>query len=213
MGSIFAADSPLMRTLTRIADVMILNILFIVTALPVITIGAALTALNFTAMRIATGTDRTITGDYLRSFRGNLRQATAIWGILLGLAAVLVAWYGVISALVTDPVVQFVLYAGWYIIVFLVVVMTLWVFPYLAKFEGSIRDTLRNARLLSWRHPLTTLFALTVIVLCATVTVFSPQATGYGLLWLLIGFGGIAVVDGTLFARIFDRYIHSSEEG
>ena len=42
---------------------------------------------------------------------------------------------------------------------------------------------------------------------------FSPQATGYGLLWLLIGFGGIAVVDGTLFARIFDRYIHSSEEG
>lgn len=213
MGSIFAADSPLMRTLTRVADVMILNLLFIVTSLPLVTIGAALTALNFTAMRIAGGTDETIAGDYLRSFRSNLRQATVIWFVLLGIAAALAAWHVVVSALVTSAILQLVLLAAWWVLVFLVVVMMLWLFPYLARFEGTIGDTFRNARLLSWRHPLTTLSALAVIVLCAVITTFYPQATGYGLLWLLIGFGSIAVVNGTLFALIFNRYIHASEEG
>jgi hypothetical protein len=63
MSSIFAPDSALMRFLTRIADLMILNVLFIVTSLPIVTLGASLTALNFVALRIASDTDRTIVGD------------------------------------------------------------------------------------------------------------------------------------------------------
>ncbi|BDZ39505.1 YesL family protein [Microbacterium suwonense] len=212
MASIFAADSALMRTLTRIADIMILNILFIVTSLPLFTLGASLTALNFTAMRIATGTDQTITGDYLRSFRSNFRQGTAIWGLLFGASAVFAAWHIVVSELVTVVILQLALFAVWYVLVFLALVTVLWLFPYLAKFEGTIRETIRNARLLSWRHPFTTLLALVVIALCAVITVFYPQATGYGLLWLLIGFAGIAVVNGALLAHVFNRYIDTPEE-
>ena len=33
------------------------------------------------------------------------------------------------------------------------------------------------------------------------------QAAGYGLLWLLIGFAGIAVINGLLFTRVFSTYI------
>ena len=76
MDTLFSADSALMRGLTRLADVMILNLLFIVTSLPVVTLGASLTALNFTAMRIGTGECVSVTGDYFRSFRQNFRQAT-----------------------------------------------------------------------------------------------------------------------------------------
>ena len=78
MDSLFSADSVLMRGLSRLADVMILNLLFIVTSLPVVTLGAALTALNFTAMRIGTGENNSVTEDYFRSFRRNLRQATVV---------------------------------------------------------------------------------------------------------------------------------------
>ena len=39
MSSIFAPDSALMRILTRIADLMILNLLFIATSIPIITLG------------------------------------------------------------------------------------------------------------------------------------------------------------------------------
>ena len=207
MDTLFSPDSTLMRGLTRIADTMILNFLFIVTALPVFTLGAALTALNFTAMRIATGKCNSVSGDYFRSFRHNFRQATVIALILALIAAVLAAWYVVVTNLSIGPLAELLLVGVWYVLAFAFATMTLFTFPYLASFEGGTRQVLRNARLMSWRHPLTAVAALLLMGLAVAVTVFAPAFTGFGLGWLLIGFGGVAVCNGFLFARIFDKYI------
>ena len=207
MVSLFSADSALMRGLTRLADVMILNFIFIATSIPVVTLGASLTALNFTAMRIGTGECNSVTGDYLRSFRRNFRQATVIWLVLALFAAVLAAWYVVVTNLAIAPLAELGLLAIWYVLAFSFATTALFVFPYLASFEASTRDVLRNARLMSWKHPLTALGALALVGLTASVTVFYPQVTGYGLFWLLIGFAGIAVVNGFLFTRIFRKYV------
>jgi uncharacterized membrane protein YesL len=210
VDSLFSADSALMRGLTRLADVMILNLLFVATSIPLVTLGASLTALNFTAMRIGTGECNSVTGDYFRSFRRNFRQATVIGLVLALLIGVLAAWYVVVTNLAFGALVELVLLAIWYVLAFNFAAAALFVFPYLASFEGRTRDVLRNARLLSWKHPFTTLAALALIALCAAVTVFYPQVTGYGLFWLLIGFAGIAVVNGFLFTRIFNKYIAAS---
>lgn len=210
MDTLFSADSVLMRGLTRVADVMILNLLFIITSLPVLTIGASLTALNYTAMRIGTGACNSVTADYIGSLRGNFRQATGLAIILAGLAAVLAAWYAVLDTAALDAGTQLVLLAVWYVLAFSLATTTLFAFPYLARFEGRIRDVLRNALLLSWRHLPTALLTLAIVVLGASVALFYPQATGYGLVWLLFGFAGIAVANGVLFTRIFSRYAASS---
>lgn len=207
MDSLFSADSALMRGLTRLADVIILNLLFIATSIPVVTLGASLTALNFTAMRIGTGECNSVTGDYFRSFRRNFRQATVIGLVLALLIGVLAAWYVVVTNLAFGAMIELVLLAIWYVLAFTLAAAALFAFPYLANFEGRTRDVLRNARLLSWKHPLTALAALALIALCVTITVFYPQVTGYGLFWLLVGFAGIAVVNGFLFTRIFSKYI------
>ena len=207
MDTLFSPDSTLMRTLTRIADTMILNFFFIVTSLPVITLGASLTALNFTAMRIATGRCNSVSGDYFRSFRANFRQATVIGLLLVLLGMVLAAWYVVVTNLAIPPLAELLLLAVWYGLALTFAVMTVFVFPYLASFEGTTRQVLRNAWLMSWRHLLTSLGALALVALAAGVTVFVPEVTGYGLGWLLIGFAGIAVANGFLFSRVFDRYI------
>ena len=206
MPGIFAADSALMRTLTRIADVMILNFLFIVTSVPIVTIGASLTALNATAMRIVAGTERSITRDYFTAFRRDFRQSTVIALILAAVAGAFTAWYFVVTQLVTDAVLQFLLLGGWFVLLFLAVTSVLFVFPYLATFDDSTRDVLRNARLIGLRHPLAALAVLAITVLAIVVSVFSPQVTGYGLFWLLIGFGGLAVVHAVVFTRVFARY-------
>lgn len=207
METIFHPDSTLMRGLSRVADVMILNLLFIATSLPVVTIGASLTALNFTAMRIATGKCHNVSADYFRSFRQNLRQGTIAALVIAGLTAVMAAWYAVVPTLALDPIVELVVLAVWYVLAFNIAMMGLFVFPYLASFEGRTRDVFRNARLMSWKHPLTALLALAVIVLSVAVTVFYPQMTGYGMAWLVFGFAGIATVNGVLFARVFNKYI------
>lgn len=206
MSGFFAPDSAPMRFLTRIADLMILNMVFIATSIPVVTIGAALTGLNFTAMRLARGQSDSTTGDYFRSFRRNFRQATLIWLLILLLAAVLGAWHLVVATYVTDIVFQFIVLAVWYLLALVFALNLLWIFPYLANFEGTIREVLRNARLLSGKHLLTSLSALAIIVLSVIVTLFYPAVTAYGLLWLVIGFGGVAFLTGVLFTRVFDRY-------
>jgi uncharacterized membrane protein YesL len=207
MVALFSADSALMRGLTVIADIMILNFLFLATSIPIVTLGASLTALNFTAMRISTGECGSVSADYFRSFRRNFRQATVIGLILAGLGAVLAAWYVVVTTFEISAVAKVALLAIWYVLAFNLAIMALFVFPYHANFEGSTRQVFRNARLMSWRHPLTSFVSLAVIALAVAVTLFYPQATGYGMLWLLIGFAGIATVNGRLFALVFAKYI------
>jgi len=171
-----------------------------------VTLPASLTALCFVSLRIATDTDRTITGDFFRSFRQNFRQSTLIGLLIAAVGAALAAWYVVVTELVSDGVLRFVLLAIWYVLVFLAAMWALYVFPYLAKFEGTTREVLRNARLMSFRHPLAPLTVIVLSILAAVVTIFSPQATGYGLLWLLIGFAAIAFLGALVYARVFERY-------
>ncbi|MDQ7876449.1 DUF624 domain-containing protein [Microbacterium sp. QXD-8] len=206
MSSIFAPDSAAMRFLTRIADLMILNLVFIATAIPIVTLGAALTALNFTAMRIVRGRCDAVTRDYFRSFRQNFRQATLLGLLVLLVAVALGAWYVVLTSGSLDAGAQLILLVVWYLVAFAFAVNLLFVFPYLANFEGSIREVLRNARLLSWRHPLVAIMSLAIIGLAIVVTVFYPAVTAYGLLWLAIGFAAIAFLTGVLFTRVFDAY-------
>ncbi|WP_421761312.1 DUF624 domain-containing protein [Devosia sp.] len=209
MDNLFSADSALMRGLTVVADVMILNLVFIVTSLPVVTLGASLTALNFTAMRIAKGQCNSVTGDYFRSFRQNFRQATLVGLVLALLGLVLAAWYSVITNLMSGAA-EFALLAIWYILVFILATTALFAFPYLASFEGRTREVLRNALLLSGKHLLTSLLALALIALSLGVTIFFPHVTGYGIGWLAIGFAGIATINGILFARVFRTYLATS---
>ena len=200
MSGFFAPDSAAMRFLTRIADLMILNLIFIATSIPLVTLGASVTALNFTAMRIVRGQTDSVTGDYFGSFRRNFRQATLIGLIFLLLAVVFGAWYVVVTNLNVDGLLALILLAIWYLVAFAFALNLIFVFPYLANFEGTIREVLRNSRLMSWRHPLTAVMAFAVIALAVVLTLSYPQVTAYGLLWLVIGFAGI------LFSRVFDKY-------
>nr|AHF23994.1 hypothetical protein [uncultured bacterium Contig16] len=83
MKQLFAPDSKLMIFLGIVKDLMLLGLIFIVTALPVVTFGAAMTALQYTALKMARDEESGVFRDYFRSFRLNLRQSTAIWTVYL----------------------------------------------------------------------------------------------------------------------------------
>lgn len=206
LDTIFGADSPLMRVLSRAADVIVLNLLFVVTSLPIITLGGSLTALHSTAMKLVRGRCESVTGDYLRAFRENVRHGSQLLLVLVGLAGVLAAWYLVVTTFV-GGVVQLVLLVVWLVLVVQLALTGLFAFPYLATFDDVSSRVLRNARLMSWRHPLAALVAVAMTALPITLTIFYPRMVVYGLLWFAFGFALIAVVQGMLFTRVFDTYI------
>jgi len=205
-AGVFEAGSPLLRFLNRVADLMILNLLFLATSLPIVTLGASLTALSGTAMRIARGESESTSGDYLRALRRDLRQGTVLGLVVAGLVLVLAAWWVVVSGLNVPDLVRLVLYVVCGILAFRLTLVALYAFPYLATFDDDLRTVLRNARKMSVRHPFASLALLAVTGLPVLVTVFYPKVTVYGLLWFLIGFAGVAFLGGIVLTGVFATY-------
>ncbi|MGY5765263.1 DUF624 domain-containing protein [Brachybacterium sp. DNPG3] len=212
MKGLMAADSPLQRMLGRVADVMILNLLFLLACLPVVTIGAALTALNFSALKMVEGSTESVHETFLRSFRRNFRQSTVLIGITVGILAVLLAWWIVATNLQISGLGLLVIYGALIMIALRLLTFLLFLFPYHATFEGDTREVLRNARKMSARHPLAALAMAAVLVLPMVATATDPALAGYGLLWLLFGFGAIACVNAFLLRAVFARYIPTPKE-
>ena len=83
MGGFFSLDSKFMQAMSRVADLIILNVIYLVTCLPVVTIGAASTALYTVCFRLGTAREGSLVKGYFRAFRDEFRQATLIWLFLL----------------------------------------------------------------------------------------------------------------------------------
>lgn len=130
-----------------------------------------------------------------------------IWALTVGLALVLWAWFVVAEYLNVPGVVRFFLYALVYLVAFRFAIAISYVFPYLAKFEGTTREVIRNARIMSLRHLFSSFAILLVVGLPVVITIFFPELSGYGMLWLAFGFAGIAYVNAYLLRAIFAKYI------
>ena len=139
MNCFFDADKPLMRALTVVADLILLNILTILCSLPIVTAGAAVTSLYYVAIRIIRNEDGSMLKDYFRAFRSNFKKATIAWLLLLVTAALLYVDY--IAAEIYIPV----LCAGIGAIAVIVLTIALYAFALLARYENTLPGTLKNA--------------------------------------------------------------------
>ena len=86
----FNPDSRFMSAFTLMADIVILNMLMILSSLPIVTGGAALRAANVVVGDMIQGLGSRYALQYLREFRRQARPATLWWLVLLVAAAVLV---------------------------------------------------------------------------------------------------------------------------
>ncbi|MCI6435817.1 MAG: YesL family protein, partial [Clostridiales bacterium] len=69
MGAFFSPDSKFMQAMARIADLVILNLLFLVSCIPLVTIGAASAALYTVCFRFGTDREQGVCRSYFRAFR------------------------------------------------------------------------------------------------------------------------------------------------
>lgn len=147
MGKIFDLDNPLMRGLSRLADVMWLNILTMLLCIPVITAGASLTAMHYVLIKMVRNEDAYITKSFFKSFKLNFKQATITWLIMLLVIIILAADFMIIkNSGDSFPKALKVLIGA---ITFFLYMVSLYVFPLLARFDNSIKTTLKNAILLA----------------------------------------------------------------
>lgn len=136
-------DGPLVTFLSKMADMMWLTILTMICCIPIVTIGASLTALNYVALRMARNEDGYVTRSFFKAFKENFKQATIIWLLFLVVFAFLFVDYRIL----TTTEVQVPGAVQWILLTFAVFVLFTFVFvwPVLAKFGNTVRRTILNA--------------------------------------------------------------------
>lgn len=82
MKHIFSLDGKLFLFLNRLADLLLLNILWLITSIPLLTIGASTTALYYVTLKCVRNEENYIVRSFFRSFRQNFRQATIILSLI-----------------------------------------------------------------------------------------------------------------------------------
>ena len=210
MNGLFAPDSRFMRYLNRFADLMILNLLFLLTSIPIFTIGASLTALYSVCFHLGMDREGSTFRDYFAAFKENFRQATS-------LSLLLLLWLmGTGGAAVI-----FCFMAGWmhylfvpFAVLFIVVVLVAsYVFPLLSRFENRTATTLKNAALLSLgylpRSIIIGAINLFPFVLLAVDLLTFLKA---GFAWLIIWFSAAAYRNCLLLKRVFAPYLEEEND-
>ena len=105
----FDMDNPVMRTLSMLADIVILNLLTLFCSLPIVTAGAAFTALNDACIRLVRMEDGELGRDYFRAFKANFKNGTLAW--LLFLACAVLLYLDYLAALAYVPQMRAAIFA------------------------------------------------------------------------------------------------------
>ena len=191
------------RFLSLLSDLVLLNLLFLLCCLPIVTIGASLAGLNRAVLRLSRG-EGTITKDFFHGFRSNFRQATIIFVIfsLLGVFLFFDLYFLVQDG--SAPV--FYLLTG---LIALWMLFTLtYLFPILVQFDNKLFRHITTAFLLSLRHlgrtiPMALLAALPLLLWLWSTILFVYTV----LLWVVIGFAGTAYLNRKLIDPVLSQFL------
>ena len=200
----FSPDSPVVSFLGKIADLIIINLLVVVCSLPVFTIGASWTALYYVTVKMVKNEESYVMRDFFKSFKQNFRQATVIWLINLIVVLVLCADVLMIRRGMTEGMPQFLIIAMGVMAVITIAVM-IYVYPVLSHFDNSVKNTIKNAFILSISNfPYTLLF---VAVIAVPFLIAFYTNVGYRLLpiYILVGISGPAYICSIGWKRIFSK--------
>lgn len=210
MSGIFSQESRFVRYMNRFADLMILNLLFLLTSLPVFTIGASLTALYTVCFRLGTDREGSALRDYFAAFRENFGQATKLW-----LAALLWGLGTAACALLFYTMTGWVhyLFVPFGVLFAMVVLIFGYAFPLLSRFENNNGTTLKNAMLLSLGYlPRSILMgALNVfpfVLLCTDLMTFLKAAFA----WIIIWFAAAAYANTLILKKVFAPYLKEEND-
>ena len=172
MNGFFKYDGPFITMMTRVGNLMIVSILWVLTCLPVITVIPASAALYHTVVKVVREKGKGVVKDYFVNFVANLKQGIIFSMIVLISGAILA--YSLYIGYQMESVLGF-LYFGFGVFLAIIWAITvLYIPPVLSRFEGSIGELLKMAMYLPSKNMFHSLFCLALLALIIFLTDFYP---------------------------------------
>lgn len=151
MDSIFSYESKLVQMLIKLADLMLLNILFLVCCIPLVTIGAAQTGLHSAINQMQKqDDDNSVYSAFFKGFSNGFGKITLVHTLGLLLLLILIWATGIAFQLSGSS------FPAWMCVVACVSVMLFhsMLAPFHSHFDCTARQLLKNVYLMTLAHPL-----------------------------------------------------------
>ncbi len=204
-------ESKLKRGMDIFGCLFALNVVFVISCIPIVTIGAAFTALYAMMYKIQRRDDYTVVREYFIEFRQNFKRGTISWLIIVCVCVILWGQYtyvcnfegGLVSFYSVALVVEGVVFA----------LVLPFVFPLLAYFDNTVGNTFKNAFFLAVSN-LGSWIKMSVAWVATIAFSFGYEIiilnTWY--LWLLLMFALLAYGTSLTARKVFDRVAVMQEE-
>lgn len=194
-------NSPFFQFMNTLAEYILLNFLWLICCIPIVTIGASTTALYYVTMQTAREEHGYIAKGFFRSFKENFKQSTIIWLIMFFIGAILTFnvsfWFTMKSTIgnILGTLVSVAL---------LLYIFTLfYVFPLLSRFNNTVKQTMKNALFISLQNLKQTLIITVVNVIIVLVIYLLPISA---IFFVLFGFAFFAYLNSFQFVKVFKCY-------
>lgn len=197
----------------KIGWVFLLNILFLVTSIPIVTIGASATAMYTVLNKMIEERQFAFFGDYFKAFRDNFWQSTLMWLLTL-LVTIVMLVNGQYVFRYMSGTFAYVMRAGTILLAILVCMIGNTIFPLIARFDLSAKEVLSITVQVVFQHMLLALESVvfTIVVLGGSLLIVSIGWLGGLFIILPIMSPGLhAFMQSYLYEKMFDSYIEKEE--
>ena len=208
MKKIFDIDSPLMQGLSAIGDLLILNILTVICSLPILTIGASMTALYDAMFHMQNGEDHSVKR-FFAIFKSNFKQSTVLWFLFCVIGAILFS--SLLLSLQIANMIALVLRIVLCVMAVLYLMAFVWVFPLQAKFYNTVGNTVKNAFICAMSNRLRSIIGASINIV--PIVIFACHAELFlklGFIWVIIWFALAAYCNAKILKKPFAELIEQS---
>ncbi|MBE5951364.1 MAG: DUF624 domain-containing protein [Lachnospiraceae bacterium] len=177
----FSTDGPLFHFLSRLWDMLKLNILWVICSLPVVTIGASTAAAFSVTLKMVDDREGYVARDFLKAFKANLKQGIPAGILNMVFAYALYLDFQLFHAVEGNPI--------WFLILGIVgtamcVGYFLYTYALMARYENTLIATIKNSMEISIKYFGRTVFL--IVILAIEILIFFFNTTTL-FLWVLIG--------------------------
>lgn len=203
-------DNPVIRFLNKLTDLIFLNFLFLLCSLPIVTMGAALTAMYAVNLRSVREGDGYVAKRFFKAFKENFAQATAAWLMVLLAAGILFLDIRFWQASGIGGMAQMMLLLSG-IIALILWMISLWVFPVIAKMRDRLIVQIVNAAKMTFAFFLP--HTLVCMILCAGAAYLATISVSVLMLMAVFGIAFINWICCFFFYKGFARVIKEEPIG
>lgn len=204
-------DNPVVRGLGRLADFVLLNLLWLLCSIPIITIGASTTALYTVMLKIVKNEEGYVVKGFFKAFKENFKQGTVIWLVFLALGILLIVDFFSLRLMPVN--IAGILQMLFLLMGALILGGAVYAFGLQARFINTVKNTLKNAVILMFAKLPYTILIVIISVGSVIVTFLTERTLMIGItVWMFFGVALVAWLNCLILRHIFGKLEEPQEE-